>query len=316
MDISTNYLSFDLPNPFIAGAGPLADTPAHAKEVEDAGAAAIVMHSLFEEQVNADDVKPVAEKASSTTAVGVLDQYLEQLRKIKEAVDIPVFASINGHTAGPWLDVGLAFEQAGADALELNIYYVATDPQESATTLEQRSVEMVRGITKAIKLPVAAKLSPFYTSLAQFAGSLEKAGAAGIVLFNRFFESDIDLGLLKAVSRREFSNSGELLLRLRWLSVLSASLDSATLAVSGGVHSGKDAIKAIICGASAVQMVSALLKNGPGHLSKLQDELTQWMQHNRYESLDQMRGNVNISRTRADYMRLLQTWAWLYGGRG
>ncbi len=244
-----------------------------------------------------------------------VDTYLDLLRKIKEAVDIPVIASVNGHTPGPWLDVVKTLEQAGADALELNVYYIATDAEESATTLEQRKIEMVGEIKKAIKMPLAVKLSPFYTSIAHFAGNLEKAGADGMVLFNRFFEADIETTYLKVLSNRELSSSHELLLRLRWLSVLSANLDSATLAVSGGVHTGEDTIKAIVCGASAVQMVSALLEKGVGHLSKVREDLTQWMQHHEYESLEQMRGSVNIPRTRADYMRLLQSWERLYIGR-
>lgn len=307
MILSTSYLGFDLPNPFIAGAGPLSDTPQHAKQVEDAGAAAIVLSSLFQEQSSTQ---------TPTTSPGVVDRYLDLLRKIKEAVGIPVIASLNGHSPGPWLDVVTALEQAGADALELNVYYVATDAEESAVTLEQRKVEMVREIKKAIKIPLAVKLSPFYTSLAHFARNLEKAGAAGMVLFNRFFEADIDITFLKVLSNRDLSNSHELLLRLRWLSLLSANLDSATLAVSGGVHSAEDAIKAIICGASAVQMVSALLENGVGYLSKVREELTDWLEHHEYESLHQMRGSVNLARTRSDYMRLLQSWEKLYLRRG
>ncbi|MFQ5674793.1 MAG: dihydroorotate dehydrogenase-like protein [bacterium] len=312
MVISTSYLGFDLPNPFIAGAGPLSDTPQHAKQVEDAGAAAIVMHSLFEEQVGET---ASSQPSSSTLSGGVVAQYLEQLCKLKEAVDVPVFASMNGHTPGPWLDAATALEQAGADALELNVYYVATDAEETAVMLEQRAVDMVAEITRAIKIPLAVKLSPFYTSLAHFARNLEQAGAVGLVLFNRSFAVDIDVGMFKVLSNRELSKSNELLLRLRWLSVLASSLDSAKLAVSGGVHSGEDAIKAFICGASAVQMVSALLKNGPGHLSKVREELMQWMEHHEYESLEQMRSSVNISRTRTDYMRLLQSWERLYSGR-
>lgn len=305
MDISTSYLGFELPSPFIAGAGPLADTPQHAKQIEDAGTSAIVISSLFEEKVNAE------ERA-------VVDQYLEHIRKLKETVDIPVFASLNAHTSGPWLDVVTEFVAAGADALELNIYNATIDIDESAASVEQRAVEMVKEIKKSIKIPLAVKMSAFYTSLGHFAFQLENAGADGLVLFNRFFEADIDIssiGKPKVTVNRRLSTSRELYLRLRWLSVLSASLKSATLAVSGGVHSGSDAVRAIICGASVVQMVSALLENGPGHLSTVQGELFKWMEQREYESLEEIRGSVDISRSRTDYRRLLQRWEWIWGAR-
>lgn len=320
MTLSTNYIGFELPNPFIAGAGPLADTPEHAKEVEDAGAAAIVMHSLFEEQISADDVGTIISgsqpETSSKISSPAVDKYTEDLCKLKSAVDIPVIASLNGHTPGPWLNVVNALEQAGADALELNLYYVTADINESAVTIEQRAVEIVREIKKTIKVPLTVKLSPFYTSMPHFARNLQKAGVDGMVLFNRSFEADVDTDTFKVLSNRELSKSYELLLRLRWLSILSSSLDSATLAVSGGVHFGTDAIKALLCGASAVQMVSTLLKNGPDYLRKIRQELTEWMEKNKYESLEQMRASVNVSRTRSDYMRLLKSWEKLYSGRG
>jgi dihydroorotate dehydrogenase (fumarate) len=310
MDLATNYLGFKLPHPFIAGAGPLADTVESAKRLEDAGAAAIVMRSLFEEQIGtpAPTIRPSSMKAEEY--VMRPDDYLEQLRKIKEAVGIPVFASLNGHTLGEWLNFAGALEQAGAAALELNLFDVPTDVAASAATSEQNAVEMVREIRKIAKIPLAVKLSPFYTALANFAKTLEEAGANGMVLFNRSFEADIDVEKLEIVAQRQLSDSRELLLRLRWLAILSGSLRSAQLAVTGGVHSAVDAVKAVMCGASAIQMVSALLKQGPEQLSKVRESTIKWMEEKGYESLAQLHGPMNTLRTRANYIRLLQTWQW------
>jgi dihydroorotate dehydrogenase (fumarate) len=311
MDLSTKYLGLKLSHPFIAGAGPLPDTLDGAKRLEDAGAAAIVMRSLFEEQFEAH-VNPIprsSESPSETFVMGT-NQYLEQLRKIKESLNIPIFASLNGHAPGKWLDHAGLIEQTSADALELNVYQVAPNVGESAASIEQNVIEMVREIKKAVKIPLAVKLSPFYTSLANLAHNIEKAGANGIVLFNRFFDVDIDVEKGEIYTHRQLSESKELLLRLRWLAILSDSLDSTTLAVTGGVHSAMDAIKTIICGASAIQMVSALLKHGAEHLSTVHQEMIRWMQEKGYESLEQVHSSMNIIHTRADYIQLLQTWKW------
>jgi dihydroorotate dehydrogenase (fumarate) len=310
MDLSTNYLGFKLPHPFIAGAGPLADTVESAKRLEDAGAAAIIMRSLFEEQL---DAKAAAMRTSAMKPEDYVmspDKYLEQLRKIKAAVGIPVMVSFNGHAPGEWLHFTQDLEQAGAQAIELNLFDVANDAAAPAASIEQRAIEMVREIRKTVKIPLAVKLSPFYTSLANFAQALEEAGANGMVLFNRFFEADIDVEKLEIVPQRQLSDSRELLLRLRWLAILSSSLHSAKLAVTGGVHSAVDAIKTVMCGAAAIQMVSALLKQGPEHLSKVRESMVKWMEEKGYESLAQLHGPMNTLRTRANYIRLLQTWQW------
>lgn len=328
MDLRTNYLGLELAHPFVAGASPLSDSLDRARQLEDCGAAAIVLRSLFEEQL---DIEAIAQHraaelhaGSSAEATSYLpepddcvfgpEEYLEHLRRVKEAVGVPVLASLNGYTLGGWLRYAREMEQAGADAIELNLYSVATDPGESAEELEELSVEMVQEVKRAVTVPVAVKLSPFYTSLANFCARLCEAGADGLVVFNRFFETDIDVEELEVRSHLELSSSQELLLRLRWLAVLSASA-RCSLAVSGGVHTALDATKAILCGADAVQMVSALLRGGPQRLRQTRELMTAWMIERGYESLAQMRGSMNTSRSpdakafeRANYMRVLQTY--------
>jgi len=329
MDTTTTYLGFKLPHPFIAGASPLADSVDSAKRVEDAGAAAIVLRSLFEEQIRTeamatyDAMDSHAESFAEARGyfadpIGFVigpEQYLEHLQMIKRSVSIPVIGSLNGFTQGGWLEYAALIERSGADALELNVYYVPTDADETAEEIEQRTVEMVREVHDSLKIPLAVKLSPFYTALPSFARQLEEAGAEGIVLFNRFFESDIDIEELEVVSEMHLSDSRELLLRLRWLAILSGRLQKAGLAVTGGIHTATDAIKAVMCGASAIQTVSSLLQHGPWHIKTMLAEMTAWMEEKEYESLEQMRGSMNILRSpnpreyaRANYMQMLQTW--------
>jgi dihydroorotate dehydrogenase (fumarate) len=233
---------------------------------------------------------------------------------VKSAVAVPVIASLNGYTDGGWIDHAQRIEAAGADALELNLYAVATDPGESGAELEDRAVAIVRRVTESLRIPVAVKLSPFYTSLVHFALRLEDAGADGLVLFNRFFEPDVDLEALEMRTHLELSQRNELLLRLRWLGLLSGHL-RAGLAVSGGVQTATDAIKAVMCGAHAVQLVTALLRGGVGKVASLRDEMSQWLCDHGYESLRQMRGSMDCNRTpdpkafeRVNYMRTLHTY--------
>lgn len=328
MDLSTDYLSFSLPHPFIAGASPLADTLDSVRQLEDAGAAAIVLRSLFEEQLSAESM--ATHRATETPADSFgealsylpspadfrlgSDDYLEHIRRIKAAVDIPVLASLNGMTPGGWLDHARLIEQAGADALELNLYHVSTDPQDSGATIEQRDLQVVREVRGALRIPIAVKLSPFYTSLAHFAQGLVAAGADGLVLLNRFFEPDIDIDELEVVSHLRLSSSEELRLRLRWLGIVSAQV-RVSLAVSGGVHTAVDAVKAVMCGAHAVQLVSVLLSKGPRQIEVLHRDMIQWLEEKEYDSLRQMHGSMNQQhcpqpRTfeRANYIRMLQTW--------
>ena len=328
MDLSTTYLGFKLPHPLMPGAGPLADNLDGVRRLEDAGASAIVMRSLFEEQLIAEGLathesmdgpaESFAEALSyfPTPDEFVLgpDEYLEQIRKIKQAVRVPVIASLNGATLGGWLDYAKQMQQAGADALELNIYYVATDMAEPGEAVVQRTVDMVAAVKKAVTIPVAVKLSPFYSSLANVAKQLDAVKVDGMVLFNRFYQPDIDVEDLKVESSLTLSHSGALLMRLRWLAILSGRVH-ASLAVTGGVHTCLDAVKAIMCGAQAVQMVSALLENGPQQLARVRSEVSQWLQDHEYESLKQMQGSMSLLKCpnpkafeRANYAHILQSW--------
>ncbi len=328
MDLSTTYLGLELPHPFMPGASPLVDDLDVVKRLEDAGAAAIVMHSLFEEQIVREQVTSFlhSEMHGESYAEALYyfpspdrfalgpEEYLRHLARVSAAVDVPVIASLNGTTLGGWLDYATAMEQAGANALELNVYSLPTDPEVSAQEIEDRTVEMLRAVKQKIGIPVAVKLSPFYTAPAHFARRLERAGADGLVLFNRFYQPDIDAESLEVSRHLTLSSSAELPLRLRWLAILSGQLKTS-LAVTGGVHGATDAVKAIMAGAHAVQMVSALLRGGPEYLSRVRKETVAWMQDHEYESLTQMRGSMNLQSCpdpavyeRANYMLMLQGW--------
>jgi dihydroorotate dehydrogenase (fumarate) len=328
MDLSTTYLGLRLANPFMPGASPMVDDLDTVKKLEDAGAAAIVMHSLFEEQISGERLASIyhmeiyadsfAEAASYFPKADDFflgpEPYVQHIQKIKQTVSIPVIASLNGTAVGGWIEYAKLIEQAGADALELNVYHVATDPQEKGSDLEKRVVEVVRAVALAVNIPLAVKLSPFYTSLFNFAYELEEAGAEGFVLFNRFYQPDIDIEELQVTPTLKLSDSSELLLRLRWLAILGRRIN-ASLACSGGVHTAQDAVKAVMAGAHAVQMVSALLLHGPKHLSTVLGEFSQWLEQHEYNSVRQMQGNMSLSRCpdpaafeRANYMRVLQSW--------
>jgi len=328
MDLSTTYLGLRLPHPLMPGASPMVDNLDTVKRLEAAGAAAIVMHSLFEEQIVQDQLasfhfterhaESFAEALSYFPRPGEYalgpEQYLAQVARIKAAVSVPVIASLNGTTSGGWVGYARRIQEAGADALELNVYYLATDPQEPGEVVERRTLDILRAVKQAVIIPVAVKLSPFFSSLSHFAAELDAAGADGLILFNRFYQPDIDAENLEVIPRLEFSTSAELLVRLRWLSVLSCQV-RASLAITGGVHTAKDAIKAIMAGASAVQMVSELLRSGPGFLKTVLADLTHWMEEHEYESIEQMRGSMNLARSpdpaafeRANYIRVLQGW--------
>ena len=328
MSLSTQYLGLKLAHPFMPGASPLVDDLDMVRRLEDAGASAIVMHSLFEEQISREQYATIYHMELYADAFAEVrsyfpgadefalgpDQYLEQVRRIKAAVGVPVIASLNGATAGGWTRYAQLIQEAGADALELNVYYMATDPGESSWDVEKRVLEVLRCVKETVTIPVAMKLSPFYSALASFARSLEAAGADGLVLFNRFYQPDIDLEALEVVPKVNLSTSQELLLRLRWLSILSPAV-RMSLACSGGVHTHEDALKAVMCGAHAVQIVSALLRHGPGALRRIREDFARWMEEHEYASLRQVQGSMNLSRCpdptafeRANYMRVLQSW--------
>jgi dihydroorotate dehydrogenase (fumarate) len=328
MDLSTRYLGFDLPHPFMPGASPMVDDLDSVKQLEDAGAAAICMNSLFEEQIIQEEIAAArltedpahsfAEALSYFPEPAALsygpDEYLNKVRRVVEAVDVPVIGSLNGTTKGRWLEYSSLIQEAGAHALELNVYHLATDPNESGAELEQRFVEIVSEVKQQISIPVSVKLSAYYTSLANFGKRLVDAGADGLVLFNRFYQADIDIEELEVQRTLVLSTSSALLLRLRWLAILSGQLD-CSFAVSGGVHGEIDAVKAIMTGADAVQMVSALLKHGPQYLRIVRRELAQWLIDHDYDSLAQAKGSMNLSRSpdpgayeRANYMDILKSW--------
>jgi dihydroorotate dehydrogenase (fumarate) len=328
MDLSTTYLGFDLPHPLIPGAGPMADDLDTVRRLEDAGAAAIVMRSLFEEQIAFEEAETFAVTESHGFSHGEAgsyfpspdafalgpDEYLEHLRRIKAMVGVPVIGSLNGVTPGGWLRYARLLEEAGADALELNVYTIATDPTEDARTLEDRTIEMVREVRQNVRIPLAVKLSPFYTSFANFAHRLDAAGPAGLVLFNRFWQPGIDVEELEVRRELHLSDSSELPLRLRWLAILSDNVH-ASLAATGGVHTMLDVIQAVMAGAHAVQMVSALLHHGPEYLTVLRRQLVQWLEEHEYGSLRDMRGSMSLrscpdpqAYERANYMLMLQSW--------
>lgn len=328
MDLASRYLGIDLPHPFIAGASPLSDNLDSVRRLEDAGVAAITLRSLFAEQLDAeglathramDGISHASPEAATYLPdpedfrLGP-DAYLDHLAQVKRAVAVPVVASLNGASASGWLDYARKIAAAGADGLELNLYDVVTDPELASEAVERRQREIVASVAQALDIPVAVKVSPFYTGLPAFARRLQRAGAAGIVLFNRFFEPDLDIEELEVVTGHRASHSGLLLLRLRWLAILRPTF-TGSLAASGGVHTVDDAVKAIMAGADAVQLVTCLLRRGPGYLTELRDGVAQWLEEHEYESLAQARGSMDLAHCpnpaayrRAQYMRLLQTW--------
>lgn len=328
MDLSTTYLGLTLPHPLMPGASPLADSLDTVRQLEDAGASAIVMRSLFEEQIRMEaashetHVLGHADSHAEARSYFPLmsefsmrpDEYLEQIRRIRAAVSVPVIASLNGTSAAGWLEHARLIEQAGAHALELNFYYVAVDPRESSTRVEARLLGAVDIVKGAVTIPVAVKVSPFFSSLSHLAVELDRAGADGLVLFNRFYQPDIDPEMLDAVPRLHLSTSEELLLRLHWMAILSGRVH-ASLACTGGVHTPVDVVKAVMAGANAVQVVAALLHQGPHYLATLIRGLRHWLEEHEYESLAQAQGSMSLRRSpdpdafeRGNYMRVLQTW--------
>jgi dihydroorotate dehydrogenase (fumarate) len=328
VDLSTNYLGLKLPHPLILGASPIVDELDDVKRAVEAGAAAVVMHSLFEEQIRLEQEGTLRSieitEESSAEALSYFpkstefrlgpDQYLEQIGKVKQATGVPVIGSLNGTTASGWLRYAKLIQQAGADALELNVYFLATDPQQAGEAIEARALNILRMVKNNVTIPVAVKLSPFYSSLAHFAGRLDVIGADGLVLFNRFYQPDIDLERLEAVPLLSLSDSSELLLRLRWLAILSGRV-RASLAVSGGVHTTDDALKAVMAGASAVQLVSAVLKNGSKAFTGIRQGMEQWLVDHHYESIKQAHASMSLQKCpsptafeRANYMKVLAGW--------
>ena len=328
MNFETTYLGLKLAHPIMAGASPLGADMDAVRRLEDAGAAAITLPSLFEEQITREetgtlyDLEAHAESfAEATSYFPRLDEmvlgpesYLAQLRRVKDAVKVPVIASLNGVTNSGWLDYAVRMQQAGADAIELNVYYLATNPLETADMVEKRCLDIVRTVKGSVTIPVAVKLSPFFSSLAHFAMVLEGAGADALVLFNRFYQPDLDIENLEVLATLNLSSSSTLRLRLRWLAMLYSHIQ-VPMAVTGGVHTAEDAIKATMAGATGIQMTSALLKHGPQRLAEVRQGMATWMEEHEYHSLEQMRGSMSLMKCpnpqafeRANYMRVLAGW--------
>lgn len=328
-DLTTTYLGLKLANPLVPSSSPLSKDLDSAKRLEDAGAAALVMSSLFEEKIEAeeqqlarffyqqaighgeaDSFHPVPDNVKTYQ-----DQYLEHLHALKAALQIPVIASLNGTSLGGWLDYAQALQQAGADALELNIYHLAANVEESSEVVESLYVEILQAIKSRVSLPITLKLSSQFSSPVNFAKRLEAAGANGIVLFNRFYQPDIDLETLQVVPKLELSSSAEALLRIRWLAVMYGRVN-VSLAATGGFHQVDDMVKALLAGADVVHLCSVLLERGIGSLTEILQALEQWLVAHEYESVSQLKGSVSQKNAidptayeRANYVHVLDSYS-------
>jgi len=328
VDLSTTYLGLKLKNPLVASASPLSEKVETVKELEAAGISAIVMYSLFEEQIihesleldhflfygteisaEIDSFYPQSGKYTLKA-----DAYVEQLRKIKQAVKIPVIGSLNGVSSGGWTKYAKKIEQAGADALELNLYFLPTNPNQTATQIEDNYITLVHDIRSNINIPLAVKLSPFFTSIPNIAKRMVEAGANGLVLFNRFYQPDFDLEALEVVPNLILSTSNELRLPLRWIAILYGQI-KADLALTTGIHTAEDVVKTTMAGASVAMTASLLLDQGINRIPVLLADLEKWMTAHEYESIQQMRGSLSQKSTaepaafeRANYMKVLNSF--------
>jgi dihydroorotate dehydrogenase (fumarate) len=328
MDLSTFYLGMELRTPLVPSASPLSEDLGTIKALEDAGAAAVVLPSLFEEQLRQDKLELHHHLTYGTESYAESltyfpeptefhlgpEGYLEHIRKAKEAVRIPVIASLNGASIGGWTSYARLIQQAGADALELNIYYIPTDPALTGADVEQTYVGILRAVREVVTIPVAVKLSPFFSNFANMAACLDRAGADGLVLFNRFYQPDIDLEELEVRPHILLSTPQALRLPMRWIAILYKKV-KAHLAATSGVHTAEDVLKLLMVGASVTQLCSVLLQKGVGHLRVIERGLQHWLEENEYESVQQMQGSLSQMNCpdpsafeRAQYMRALQTY--------
>jgi dihydroorotate dehydrogenase (fumarate) len=322
-------MGLKLKNPLIVSSSPFTEKVENAQKLEEAGIAAVVMHSLFEEQITRQSMEldhflnsgteSFSESLSYLPNMGRYsmdpDNHLEQLRRLKKALHIPVIASLNGVSSGGWTHYAQKIEQAGADALELNIYYLPTDTKMTSAELEDNYVKLVKDVRQKVKFPLAVKLSPFFTALPNLANRLADAGANALVLFNRFYQPDIDLESLEVVSNLVLSSSPEMRLPLRWVAILYKRI-KVDFGLTSGVQTTQDALKAILVGASAVFMASAILKHGTERITKMLSEMQTWMKEHEYDSLQQMVGSVSQSAVkdpaayeRANYMKVLGSYS-------
>jgi dihydroorotate dehydrogenase (fumarate) len=328
VDLTTTYLGLKLKNPLVAAASPLSEKVETVRKLEEAGIAAVVMYSLFEEQIIHESLEldhfldygteASAEFGTIYPQTGKYslkpDQYLEKLGQIKKAVKVPVIGSLNGVSTGGWIKYARKIEEAGADALELNLYYLPTDPAITAAQLEENYVSLVQDVCRSIKIPVAVKLSPFFTALPNLARRMVEAGAKGLVLFNRFYQPDLDLETLEVVPNLVLSNSHELRLPLRWIAILYSQIQ-CDFALTSGVHTAQDVLKSMMAGAGVAMLASELLQNGLGRVSSILADLKQWMEEHEYESIGQMKGSMSQKSVgapaafeRANYMKVLNSF--------
>ena len=331
VNLETSYLGFTLSSPLVVAASPLGRRVASLRRLEEAGAAAVVLPSLFEEQIEHDSYQVHAAleagagvyqeaargylpEAAEGYATGS-ERYLALLSEARQALQIPVIASLNGASAGGWVEYARKMQYAGASALELNVYFVAADPDETGEQVEQRYLDLVTAVRRAVSIPLAVKVGPFFSSMANMARRLAGAGADGLVLFNRFYQPDIDLEHLKVRANVELSTSAELRLPLRWIAILKGRVN-ASLAATTGVHSAADVLKLVMAGADVAMSASALLKNGPGWLAQVRGEISAWMEEHEYDSIEQMKGSLSQKAAddpaafeRANYMESLITYA-------
>jgi dihydroorotate dehydrogenase (fumarate) len=328
VDLTTTYLGLKLKNPLVASPSPLSEKVNNVKRMEEAGVSAVVMYSLFEEQIIHESLEldhylnrgteSFAEALTYFPDVGKYslapDKYLETLEKTKQAVSIPVFGSLNGVSTGGWIEYARKIQDAGADGLELNLYYLPADINLTSSQLEDNYVKLVSDIRASIKIPLAIKLAPFFTALPNFASRLVEAGADGLVLFNRFYQPDLDLENLEVVPNLVLSNSDELRLPLRWIAILYGKVN-ADLALTTGVHTPVDAIKAIMAGATVAMTTSAILKRGTQAIEQILDGMEAWMTEHEYVSVQQMRGSMSQGSVadpeafeRANYMKVLNSF--------
>lgn len=325
MDLTTHYLGMALKNPLVPSASPLSRSLDMARRLEDAGAAALVMYSLFEEDIYHDEhvmdsylhhqSLGHAEASSYLPVHGDMpskhDRYLEQLQRLKSSLEIPIVASLNGITLGGWVEHGKELQQAGADALELNVYYIAGNPEESSTAVEQRYVDLLVELRRHVSIPIVMKLSPQFSSLPHFIHHLEQAGANGVSLFNRFYQPDIDIDSLRVAQQLHLSTSVDSLLAMRWIAILFGRT-RLTLAATGGVHNASDALKLLLAGTDVVHLCSSLLLHGPKQLTNILRGIEAWLTESPYETIEQLKGVLSqqhasdpSSYARSNYVQML-----------
>jgi dihydroorotate dehydrogenase (fumarate) len=328
-DLTTTYLGLRLASPIVASASPLTGEVDTARRIAESGAAAIVLPSLFEEEILREEIdlnlaleagaEHFAEALDYFPSIDEIstaaDRYVANVAAIKAAVGVPVIASLNATSVGGWVRYATALAEAGADAIELNLYHVAADAERSGAEVEDEKLAIVRAVRERIGIPLAVKLSPYFSSTAHFARRLVAAGADGLVLFNRFYQPDVDLDSMDVVPRLVLSSPWELRLPLRWIAILRPLLPATSLGATSGIATGVDAAKALAVGADVAMMTSAILRNGPGHVRQVLDELRRWLDDHEYESVAQLRGSMSHATTadpaafeRANYLKVLHSW--------